>query len=128
MPSCAENDSLLGFTGRHDRFGDMAREILNAELIYSGGQINGRFYVDECNNGYSCVFVFGELLKLKEIKESGEIAKYLNLDNTFLWADGQCNLERLLFYLGDCINIRYMRWNRNLGSWTFYRLLVSNIY
>ncbi len=93
VPSCAENDSLLNFTGRHDRFGDMARRIINAELIYSGGKIDGRFYIDECNDGYSCVFVFGELLKLKEIKESGEIAKYLNLDNTILWADGQATYD-----------------------------------
>lgn len=88
VPSCAENDLLFGFTGRHDRFGDMAREILNAELIYSGGKIDGRLYIDECNNGYSCVFVFGEMLKLKEIKESGEITKYLNFTNTIQWANG----------------------------------------
>ena len=93
VPSTAENDSLLGFTGRHDRFGDMARNIINAELIYSGGKFDGRFYIDECNDGYSCVFVFGELLKLKEIKESGEIAKYLNFTNTILWSDGQATFD-----------------------------------
>ncbi len=89
VPSCAENDLLFGFTGRHDRFGDMARSIINAELIYSGGKFDGRLYIDECNNGYSCVFTFGEMFKLKEIKESGEIAKYLNIMNTILWANGQ---------------------------------------
>ena len=93
VPSNAENDSLLGFAGRHDRFGDMARRIINAELIYSCGKIDGRFYIDEFNDGYSCVFVFGELLKLKEIKESGEIAKYLILNNTILWADGQATFD-----------------------------------
>ncbi len=88
VPSCAENDLLFGFTGRHDRFGDMARSIINAELIYSGGKFDGRLYIDECNNGYSCVFTFGEMFKLKEIKESGEIAKYLNFTNMILWAHG----------------------------------------
>lgn len=88
VPSCAENDLLFNFSGRHDRFGDMARQIINAELIYSGGKIDGRLYIDECNDGYSCVFVFGDLLKLKEIKESGEIAKYLTFTNKILWAYG----------------------------------------
>lgn len=93
VPSTAENDFLFEFTGRHDHFGDMARNIINAELIYSGGKFNGRLYIDECSNGYSCIFTFGELLKLKEIKESGEIAKYLTLNNPILWADGQTTIQ-----------------------------------
>lgn len=99
VPSCAENDLLFGFTGRHDRFGDMARQIINAELIYSGGKFDGRLYIDECNNGYSCVFTFGEMFKLKEIKESGEIAKYLNFTDTILWANGQASNNPLSLFL-----------------------------
>ena len=89
IPATAHNNSILKLANRADFDGLFARLILDAEMWYSGGKISGRLYLSGTTaTEYKCVFVFGELMKLKTIKEAGKISEYTVFSDNLKWNDG----------------------------------------
>ena len=85
-PATSQNNRIFDLANRPDFSGRQVRVIHDAEMWYSGGVIHGRMYVVSCDKQeYNCVFVFGEILKLKEIKESGEIWELLDVPEVMVW-------------------------------------------
>lgn len=80
IPATSNNKKFLNFANRPDFDGNKIRYKYNAELWYSGGKINGELLINEfSDNNFKAIFIYGNLLKFKEIKEKGEISTYLNL-------------------------------------------------
>lgn len=89
IPATARNNSILKLANRADFEGLLARLILDAEMWYSGVKVSGRLYLSGTTaTEYKCVFVFGELMKLKTIKEAGKISEYTAFSDNFKWNDG----------------------------------------
>ena len=71
LPHSKINDAFFQFSFRPDFDDGVIRVSHEATMFYSGGAERG---VLSCKSvspaGYDCVFVYGELQKLKQIKES----------------------------------------------------------
>lgn len=88
LPHSEVNDSFFGFSYRPDFDGSMIRVSHEATMFYSGGAERGVLSCKSVSDaGYDCVFVYGELQKLKQIKEAGNIAEYYQPDDAILWGD-----------------------------------------
>ena len=75
IPASPKNNAIFALANDAARDGANARMRFPAQLQYSGGVENGYFYVMSAERDkYSCIFIFGELLGLKEIKDEGKIA------------------------------------------------------
>ena len=86
VPATPENNRIFALANRPDFSGQQVRVIHDAEMWYSGGVIHGRMYVVSCDrHEYNCVFIFGEQMKLKELKESGELGAFLNVPEVMVW-------------------------------------------
>lgn len=80
IPATSNNKKFLNFANRPDFDGNKIRYKYIAELWYSGGKIDGELLINEfSDNNFKAIFIYGNLLKFKEIKEKGEISTYLNL-------------------------------------------------
>lgn len=80
-----KNAAIFNFANNVEFDGSFVRRSHNAELWFSGGIIKGLIYITNFNdNKYSATFVYGDLLKFKEIKDAGIIKNYLNLQDSIL--------------------------------------------
>ena len=88
LPHTAINDTFFGYSYRPDFDGAILRVSHDATMFYSGGAEIG---VLSCKGvsaaGYDCVFVYGELQKLKQIKDSGNISEYYQPTDYLIWGD-----------------------------------------
>ena len=88
LPHSKVNDVFFGYSYRPDFDGGVMRVSHEATMYYSGGAERG---ILSCKSvsaaGYDCVFVYGELQKLKQIKEAGNIAEYYQPNDFLLWGD-----------------------------------------
>ena len=81
IPRTKSNDLIFGFSHRPDFYGDFVRSKYDAELWYDGGILYGKLAVTDYADGqYSATFLYGNLLKLKEIKEKGNLEGFLPYD------------------------------------------------
>ena len=88
VPATEHNNSIFNLSNRADFNGYVARITLYAEMWYSGGKIAGKLYISEASKTeYKCVFVFGELINFKIIKEAGKIKDYLTILDYTKWDD-----------------------------------------
>lgn len=87
LPATPKNNTFFGFSNNPAEYGLNARISYDAEIWYSGGKIEGKMFVIDFHmrKGYNCLFIFGELLKLKEIKEAGNIGNYVNMQENIVW-------------------------------------------
>ena len=77
IPRTPANDIILEFSHDAAKDGQFVRNRKAAELYYSGGKIDGYIYISKFSGGgYSALFVYGELLALKNISERGFIGSY----------------------------------------------------
>lgn len=73
-PKTTNNDIIFKLAGDYRLSGEMAKLNIPAQLQYDGGVMNGYLYVESCDNaGYRCVFVFGILQAIIEMKNAGKI-------------------------------------------------------
>ena len=80
-----KNAAIFNYANNVEFDGSFVRRSHNAELWFSGGIIKGLIYITNFNdNKYSATFVYGDLLKFKEIKDAGIIKNYLNLQDSIL--------------------------------------------
>lgn len=86
LPPTPKNNAFFGFSNKPEFEGLEVRSNYSAEIWYSGGKIEGTLFVsDFSGKGYNCIFVFGNLLLLKRIKEAGKLKDILNLNNSLNW-------------------------------------------
>lgn len=108
IPSTPKNDLLFNFSNDVAKDGTFVRSEKAVQLQYSGGKIDGKLFIGKYNGkSYSAIFVYGELTKLKEIKDKGAIKNYctftetLLVDNTSQWdaySAGGTLLSNFKFY------------------------------
>jgi len=80
LPRSQTNDAIFQFSFRPDFDGAVTRVTHFAEMFYSGGKEEGILSCSSASDdGYECIFVFGELRNLKKIKEAGKISEYFRL-------------------------------------------------
>jgi hypothetical protein len=80
-----KNAAIFNYANNVEFDGFFVRTSHNAELWFSGGIIRGLIFITNFNdNKYSATFVYGDLLKFKEIKDAGIIKNYLNLQDSIL--------------------------------------------
>ncbi len=78
IPATPTNNLIFAIANDAARYSVEARTRIAAQMQYSSGCENGYLYLSKCNKReYSVVFVYGELLKLKALKEAGKIAEYM---------------------------------------------------
>jgi len=88
LPHSKTNDAFFQFSFRPDFDGAVTRVTHFAEMFYSGGKEDGILSCISANdNGYECIFIFGELRNLKRIKEAGKISRYFDLTHSVVWGD-----------------------------------------
>lgn len=88
IPATAHNNALFELANDPAQAGERGRVRIEAQMQAAGVALNGYLYItNSTRTEYTCMFVFGELLKLKEIKDAGDITEYLRLQNTCLWGD-----------------------------------------
>lgn len=88
LPRSKTNDAFFQFSFRPDFDGAVTRVTHFAEMFYSGGKEEGTLSCISANdNGYECIFIFGELRNLKKIKEAGKISRYFDLTHSIEWGD-----------------------------------------
>ena len=88
LPRSKINDAIFQFSFRPDFDGAVTRVTHFAEMFYSGGKEDGILSCISANdNGYECIFVFGELRNLKKIKEAGKISEYIDASISLVWGD-----------------------------------------
>lgn len=81
VPATANNNVIFDLANSIENYGTVARKKLSAQLQYSGGMIDGNLYLTSASSSeYKCVFVFGELSKLKTMKES-KISELINTES-----------------------------------------------
>lgn len=76
MPKTAKNMQVLGL-GSALVFGEGERRYFNAQLQGSGFVESGLLYIDSVEKEFTCIFIFGNLLVLKEIANIKNMADVL---------------------------------------------------
>ncbi len=84
IPRTPKNDLIFSFGHDFAKSGDLIRRKIESELYYSGGKISGLLYVQGYTDNYNAVFVYGELVELKKLKDAGNVSGYLNLMENIL--------------------------------------------
>lgn len=75
VPATPTNNLVFAMANDAARYGTEARVRIAAQMQYSGGAEDGYLYISQSNRReYSVIFVYGELLDLKAIKEAGKIS------------------------------------------------------
>lgn len=88
LPRSQINDAIFQFSFRPDFDGAVTRVTHFAEMFYSGGKEEGILScISASDDGYECIFVFGELRNLKKIKEAGKISEYFDSTHSIEWGD-----------------------------------------
>ena len=88
LPRSKTNDAIFQFSFRPDFDGAVTRVTHFATMFYSGGKEEGILSCISANDdGYECVFIFGELRKLRKIKEAGKISEYFHPTHSLEWGD-----------------------------------------
>lgn len=83
IPKTAKNERLMRYASNIHTTGEMMRVKIDAQMQNGVVAKDGYIYLDSYDNekdAYKAVFVTGELLKLKDIRDAGSIADYLNTE------------------------------------------------
>lgn len=82
IPATPNNNALFDLANDPARYGMQARVKHAAQLQYSGGVENGYLYVTNASKAeYTVIFVYGELLKLKAIKDAGNVSELAQFED-----------------------------------------------
>lgn len=80
IPKTANNMQTLGFSQDFHDYGEMMRRSIDAEMICGILTRKGLLYINQYDyrrQVFECIFLTGELLGLKAIKELGNIAQFI---------------------------------------------------
>ena len=123
MPKTPNNLKVFG-ANAIQTYGDAERIYFNAQLQGSGFVENGLLYVDSIEvNDITCIFIFGSLIKLKEVSNVKNIAEVLApYDSYFTYVPTGGKLANETLDLYDVVNYRnnyptgYGRYNKLMPS------------
>ena len=88
IPSTPKNDRIFNFASDPSKDCTFKKKKKDVMLQYSGGKIDGKLFIGKYSGGnYSAIFVYGELTKLKDIKDKGAIRNYCSFTNEILIDD-----------------------------------------
>lgn len=82
IPKTTKNLQIFGFSNRPEVFGAEMRVSFDAILTHGAGQIKGILYInDATGDTFNAIFLYGECLPLKRLKEAGKLSDifYSNL-------------------------------------------------
>jgi len=79
------NDRIFNFAHLPQYRGTFIRTKKNANIYFPNGVIHGELLIREFNDSYDCIFAYGNIIKLKELRESGLIDTYLTLSDKVFW-------------------------------------------
>lgn len=84
LPKTSKNMKVLG-VGSALIFGDSERRYFNAQLQGSGFAENGLLYVDSVEADFTCIFIYGNLIKLKSISQEKDMKSFLEPFDVYLY-------------------------------------------
>jgi len=88
IPRTPNNDALFQLAHLPELEGKFVRTIKNAELHYSGGKIDGELLIENYSDkNYNCILIYGELMKLREIIESGKLSNSISSNFNTFWGN-----------------------------------------
>ena len=116
IPATPNNNLLFNFSNEPSADGTYLRTSKPAQLFYDGGVINGTLFIGKYSGGsYSAIFVYGELTKLKDIKDKGAIRNYCSFTNEILIDDAYivngCAADGVLPY-----NFRFYKYQNGIAD------------
>ena len=116
IPATPNNNLLFNFSNEPSADGTYLRTSKPAQLFYDGGVINGTLFIGKYSGGsYSAIFVYGELTKLKDIKDKGAIRNYCSFTNEILIDDAYivngCAANGVLPY-----NFRFYKYQNGIAD------------
>lgn len=83
VPATPNNNAIFELANDPARDGIQARVRLAAELQYSGGIESGYLYINRASRAeYNVIYTYGELTKLKALKEAGKIGEYMTFTDS----------------------------------------------
>lgn len=83
VPKTPHNLNILGASSIYT-YGSEERRYLDAQVQGSGFAENGLLYIDEVDNDYHCIFLFGDLFILKNVADVKKMASVLEPYDTIL--------------------------------------------
>lgn len=100
-----KNEEIFQMSQNWHTIGTMARKKSVARLEFDSVNLDGYIYVDKCDaTKYNCVFIFGDLIPLKDVSEKGEMINWLTVDrsvtcrlNDFTYAPTSVTSQGLLY-------------------------------
>jgi len=102
LPRSKINDAIFQFSFRPDFDGAVTRVTHFAEMFYSGGKEEGILSCSSANdNGYECIFIYGELRNLRKIKEAGKISEYFDSTHSIVWATRRLSIQLTMMNLAS---------------------------
>lgn len=121
MPKTSKNMKVLGLASSLV-FGEEERKYFNAQLQGSGIAENGLLYVDSVEEDFTCIFIYGNLIKLKSISQEKDMKNLLEPFDVYLYLSKfrqakNANASDLLIY----DNVKY-RNNQANGANYLYTL------
>lgn len=102
-----KNMSVLG-RGDFVGFGPKERKLHDAYMYGAGINAVGKLYVNEVDDNFKCMFIFGDLLPLKEIAEVKKMSEVLEPYDVELLLDTSLNADESNLPYYACV--RY--WNK----------------
>ena len=82
LPKTSKNMSILGI-GSALTFGEQERRYFNAQLQGSGFVENGLLYINSVDEDFTCIFIFGSLIKLKGIANVKNMSEALEIYDSY---------------------------------------------
>lgn len=127
MPKTSKNMSVFGI-GRAITYGEQERRYFDAQLQGSGFVENGLIYINSVDEDFTCIFIFGSLIKLKQIADVKKMSDALDPYDSYRiipfyqggGLDKRADDESLELY----DNVIY---RNNHYSGTSYRLLMPSV-
>ena len=86
IPATPNNDAIFQLSKMPQAYGSGMRVRYSAQMQASGVTKNGYLYVDSYAGTYKAIFVTGELLGLKAIKDAGKIGEIISPTETTQWS------------------------------------------
>lgn len=86
LPITRKNEEAFSIAEDYHNIGTQARKRIECEILLDSVVLNGLLYLSKCErDSYECVFVFGDLMPLKAMSESGEVENtyFDNYEDTF---------------------------------------------
>jgi len=101
IPRTPTNDNIFDFAHLPEYSGEKVRRNAGATLYYSNGVLEGEILItDYSDKNYNAVFIYGNLLGIRKLREVGKLSEALSLNKSVYWGSTTPNLppRRIIDY------------------------------